>query len=102
MIHFSKKIKKDLIVGYLDYEKAFDYANRANIVLKLMSKGCGQTFTSAVTKMFKSTTYIPTTNNKICDELQPHMVSHKEGTALQIFTPFMFLKCLVAQMNLVI
>ena len=69
LIHFSKKIKKDLIVGYLDYEKAFDYANRANIVLKLMSKGCGQTFTSAVAKMFKSTTYIPTTNNKICDEI---------------------------------
>ena len=69
LIHFSKKIKKDLIVGYLDYEKAFDYANRANIVLTLMSKGCGQTFTSAVAKMFKSTTYIPTTNNKICDEI---------------------------------
>ena len=39
---------------------------------------------------------------KFAMKLQPHMVSHKEGIALQIFTHFMFLTCLVAQMNLVI
>ena len=51
LIHYSKKEKKNFIVGFLDYEKAFDYANRANLVSKLSDKGCGQMFTKAVAKM---------------------------------------------------
>ena len=53
----------------MDYEKAFDYANRAKIVMKLMDKGCGRVFTEAITKMFHSTTYIPSTNNKLCEPI---------------------------------
>ena len=53
----------------MDYEKAFDYANRAYIILKLMSKGCGRVFTEAISKMFQATTYIPSYENKLCEEI---------------------------------
>ena len=69
LIHYSKKEKKNFIVGFLDYEKAFDYANRANLVSKLIDKGCGQMFTKAVAKMYMSTTYVHATNNKLCEEI---------------------------------
>ena len=53
----------------MDYEKAFDYANRAYIILKLISKGCGRAFTEAISKMFQATTYIPSYENKLCEEI---------------------------------
>ena len=67
LIHYSKTKKKNFIVGFLDYEKAFDYANRAQIILKLINKGCGHIFTKAIAKMYNSTTYIPAANNKLCE-----------------------------------
>ena len=36
----------------MDYEKAFDYANIAKIVLDLMKKGCAKFLTRAVAKIF--------------------------------------------------
>ena len=56
-IHHAKQNKLNLIIGFMDYEKAFDYANRAEIISKLIEKGCGKRFTEAVAKMYKSTSY---------------------------------------------
>ena len=70
LIHYSRQEGRDLCIGFMDYEKAFDYANRAAIVLKLIEKGCGRIFTEAVAKMFKSTTYIPSYDNKLCEEIR--------------------------------
>ena len=69
LLHYSKQENKDLCIGFMDYEKAFDYANRAYIVLKLIRKGCGRKFTEAVSKMFRATTYIPSYENKLCEEI---------------------------------
>ena len=69
LLHYSKQENKDLCIGFMDYEKAFDYANRAHIVLKLIEKGCGRTFTEAVFKMFRATTYVPSYENKLCEEI---------------------------------
>ena len=49
----------DLFVGFLDYEKAFDYANRAGIFSCLMNDGCGSNFTEAISNMFTTSTYYP-------------------------------------------
>ena len=80
LIHYSKKEKKNFIVGFLDYEKAFDYANRANLVSKLIDKGCGQMFTKAVAKMYMSTTYVPAANNKLCEELSYGMAQGRHSS----------------------
>ena len=69
LLHKANKVQKDLCIGFMDYEKAFDFANRAKIVLKLIDKGCGRTFTEAISKMFHSTTYVPSANNKLCEEI---------------------------------
>ena len=55
---------------FIDYEKAFDYANRACIMKKLVEKRCGSRFTKAVAKMFESTTYIPVVNDKMGKEIK--------------------------------
>ena len=67
--HYAVQNGKEFCIGFMDYEKAFDYANRAKIVSKLMDKGCGRVFTDAIAKMFHSTTYIPSTNNKLCEAI---------------------------------
>ena len=69
LIHYANEENKDLCIGFMDYEKAFDYANRANIIRKLIEKGCGKVFTEAIAKMFRSTTYIPSANNQLCEEI---------------------------------
>ena len=69
LLHYAAQNQKEICIGFMDYEKAFDYANRAKIVMKLMDKGCGRVFTEAITKMFHSTTYIPSTNNKLCEPI---------------------------------
>ena len=33
--------RKNLFVSFVDYEKAFDYTNRMQIIRELMSPGCG-------------------------------------------------------------
>ena len=70
LIHNSKEINHNLIVGFLDYEKAFDFTNRAKIISKLMQKGCGKRFTTAITNMYDSSTYIPIVNGKLCQDIK--------------------------------
>ena len=69
LLHYAAQNGRELCVGFMDYEKAFDYANRAKIVVKLMERGCGRVFTEAITKMFHSTTYIPASGGKLCEAI---------------------------------
>ena len=52
LIKFSKSNNKDLFVAFMDYEKAFDYANRMNIICDLISKGCGCQMTKAIANIY--------------------------------------------------
>ena len=68
LIDYSKEMKKDLFVGFLDYEKAYDYVNRAEIISSLMDNGCGETYTKAMANMFKTSTYFPKSNKNHLSE----------------------------------
>ena len=81
----------------MDYEKAFDYANRALIILKLMEKGCGRVFTEAVAKMFRSTTYIPSYENKLCEEITTAYGVAQGRNSSPDFYFFLYLICPAAQ-----
>ena len=59
LIVYAREKKKDLFVGFLDFEKAYDYVNRAEVVRDMMKKGCGKFLTRAVAKMFTKSTYYP-------------------------------------------
>ena len=70
LIHFAKEEKQGIFIWFMNFEKTFDYANRANFVLKLINDGCGKQFTKAVSKMCESTAYTPLVGkNKIGDEI---------------------------------
>ena len=62
LIDYSREKKNKLFVGFLDYEKAYDYVNRAEIISSLMDDGCGETYTKAIANMFKTSTYFPKSN----------------------------------------
>ena len=59
LIDYCDEKKKNLFIGFLDYEKAFDYVNRAGVISKMMQDGCGAAFTRAVAGMFSTSTYYP-------------------------------------------
>ena len=66
LITHSKSNNKKLYVCFIDYEKAFDFANRPSISNHLMKKGCGKFLTSAITKtLLKSVYYPKITNNRL-------------------------------------
>ena len=71
LIQYSKEQRKELYVGFTDFEKAFDFSNRANILSDLMKKGCGSKLTNAIFKMFKKTTYHPKkSNNRLAEGIK--------------------------------
>ena len=63
MIELANYKKKSLFVGFMDYEKAFDFTNRADIVNDLMKNGAGAKFINTVANMYDETIYTPKTNN---------------------------------------
>ena len=48
VMEFLKSIGKCLYIGFLDYEKAFVFINRANIIKHLKEKGAGSKFVHAI------------------------------------------------------
>ena len=59
MIIFCKENKRNLFVGFLDFEKAFDYVNRAQLLQYLMVKGRGTQYLHALSKMYMESFYVP-------------------------------------------
>ena len=68
LIDYCDEKKKNLFIGFLDYEKAFDYVNRAGVISKMMQDGCGAAFTRAVAGMFSTSTYYPKSNRNRLSE----------------------------------
>lgn len=88
IISFSKEHNKDLFVGFLDYEKAFDYVNRAGVISSLMSDECGGTFTKAIAKMFKTSEYFPKSNkNRLSESIRTdHGVTQGRRSSGSLFS----------------
>ena len=55
----AKICGKKLYIMLLDYEKAFDYINRAEMLNKLMKKNYGKKFIQNFANTYKNTTYVP-------------------------------------------
>lgn len=58
-IELSNHFHKDLYFVLIDYEKAFDFANRATIITDMIDKGIGTKYIQAVAKMYDNSVYIP-------------------------------------------
>ena len=73
------KNKRNLFVGFLDFEKAFDYVNRAQLLQDLMAEGCGTQYLHALSKMYMESFYIPkVSETQLGEELGVFMVLRKE------------------------
>ena len=68
VIDYSREKNKDLFVGFLDYEKAYDYANRAGILTNMMENECGSNLTKAIARMFQTSIYYPKANRNYLSE----------------------------------
>jgi hypothetical protein len=88
LIDYSKEKKKELFVGFMDYEKAFDFANRAEIINDLIKKGCGKAFTNAVANMMSTSTYYPKmSSNMLSDGIESdYGVTQGRRSSGDIFT----------------
>ena len=75
MIEMSVFLKKDLYLLLIDYEKAFDFANRAIMIKDMMEKGIGDVFLRAIAAMYRKSIYVP----KVKDNLLGEMINTYHG-----------------------
>ena len=59
LIVFCKEHRRNLFVGLLDFEKVFDYVNRAKLLHDLMTTGCGKSYVRAPSKIYVESFYAP-------------------------------------------
>ena len=59
LLETARETNANLYLLLVDYEKAFDFANRAVIVSDMMKHNLGDTFVRAVAEMYEETTYVP-------------------------------------------
>ena len=71
LIHFAKCTGTELIVGLMDFEKAFDYLNRVHLINKLITDGIGHKILKAIKNMYLETKYVPKLcSSRIGDEIE--------------------------------
>ena len=58
LIDLSKRLSKDLLIGVIDYEKAFDFTNRFLLCQDLMNKQFGKRFVTNFMNSYESTSYV--------------------------------------------
>ena len=58
LIDLSKRLHKDLLIGVIDYEKAFDFTNRYTLCEDLMKKQFGKRFITNFMNSYESTSYV--------------------------------------------
>ena len=87
VMEFVRSIGKSLYIGFLDYEKAFDFINWKNIVSHLMERGAGARFTRAIANMYEETSYIPKVCNRIGDAIvAKHGVTQGRQSSTSLFS----------------
>ena len=68
LIDMSKRLKKDLLIGIIDYEKAFDFANRYTLCEDMMKKQFGKRFITNFMNSYKSTSYVVKASSNVRGE----------------------------------
>ena len=59
LLEMANYLKSNLFVILVDYDKAFDYANRAMAIEDMMNNGISAKFVNAVANMYSERYYIP-------------------------------------------
>ena len=62
LIDYADETNRGIFVGFLDFEKAYDYVNRAKLLTNLMDDRCGKNYVRALAKMYGESSYAPKLN----------------------------------------
>ena len=86
----SKQIGKDVLIGIVDYEKAFDYTNKYLLTKTLTDNGIGKRFLKTVANSYETTDYIiKTSPNTIGNSISTdHGVTQGKTTSADYFSCF--------------
>ena len=69
LIEMASYLRKDLYLLLVDYEKAFDFSNRAILLQDMMEKNIGDTFVRAIAAMYRESIYVPKTENNMLGDM---------------------------------
>ena len=75
LLCLAKELGKYLYVGLIDYEKAFDFVNRAELIQNMMQNNIGQRFLRNFTNIYRDTKYI----TKISDSRMGNEITTDHG-----------------------
>ena len=59
LMELAKATQNELFIAFMDYEKAFDFMNRAKLIEKMTARNIGKRFAEAIGQMYTYTAYIP-------------------------------------------
>ena len=88
MMELANHHDKSILIGFMDYEKAFDYMNRAEIICDLPRKGAGKVFIKSVANMYDRTYYIPKVDKNTYGDsiITHHSVTQRRNTSANFFS----------------
>ena len=88
IIEHANNLGKDIFIGLLDFEKAFDYTNRLLLVKGLIKDGAGNKMVRAIRNMYLDTKYVPKiSSNYIGDEISSNYgVTQGRKSSANIFS----------------
>ena len=75
LMELAKAKGEQLFIGFMDYEKAFDFLNRNMLIEKLQKKHAGSKFIGAIQRMYVYTSYRP----KISETMLGESIKTKHG-----------------------
>ncbi len=91
LLSLAKELGKHLYVGLIDYEKAFDFVNRAKLLQSLiMANNIGQRFLRNFTNIYRDTKYITKiSDSRMGDEISTdHCVTQGKNSSGNVFSFF--------------
>ena len=90
VIDIAKHCNKELYIGLIDYEKAFDFMNRYLLMKKLMVNRIGSRFLVNLFNSYKQTKYvIKTSNSTLGNEIDTNAgVTQGKSTSANLFSFF--------------
>ena len=88
LMELAKSLNETIFIGFIDYEKAFDFVNRCDVVRDLIAEGAGCKFVRAVANMYKNTYYVPKVTERTTGEpiRARHGVTQGRKSSTSIFT----------------
>lgn len=87
LMELSRANDTSIFIGFIDYEKAFDFVSRGQIALDLIDNSAGKNFVNAIANMYDRNFYVPKVrNNKLANPIKSvHGVTQGRQSSTTIF-----------------